>query len=83
MQTQAIKTVEFERPQMDAGKSCTANAWARVPAALSAMEKAALKDRIRRLLKEKQAVLVAHYYVPPDRLWQTPGRARVTPPRPA
>ncbi|HJW56150.1 MAG TPA: quinolinate synthase NadA [Burkholderiaceae bacterium] len=66
MQTQAIKTVEFERPQMDAGKSCTANAWARVPAALSAMEKAALKDRIRRLLKEKQAVLVAHYYVDSD-----------------
>ncbi|HJV53868.1 MAG TPA: quinolinate synthase NadA [Noviherbaspirillum sp.] len=66
MQTQPIKTVEFERPQMDAGTSCTANAWARVPAAPSPTEKAALKDRIRRLLKEKQAVLVAHYYVDAD-----------------
>jgi quinolinate synthase len=66
MQTQSIKIVEFERPQMSAGGSCTANAWARVPAAPSAAEKAVLKDRIRRLLKEQQAVLVAHYYVDPD-----------------
>ncbi|HEV7929368.1 MAG TPA: quinolinate synthase NadA, partial [Nitrosospira sp.] len=62
MQTQSIKTIEFERPQMHAGISCVANAWARVPAALpSAADKAALKERIRRLLKERQAVLVAHY----------------------
>lgn len=66
MQIQPIKPVEFERPQMDAGTSCTANAWARVPAAPTAAEKLALKERIRRLLKEKQAVLVAHYYVDPD-----------------
>ncbi len=66
MQTLPIKTVEFERPQMDAGTSCVANAWARVPLAPSPEEKAALKDRIKRLLKEKQAVLVAHYYVDAD-----------------
>lgn len=66
MQIQPLKTVEFERPQMDIGKSCTANAWARVPAAPSAEEKAALKERIKRMLKEKQAVLVAHYYVDAD-----------------
>jgi len=66
MSTQAIKTIEFERPQMDAGTSCTANAWARVPAAPSAAEKEALKTRIKALLKEKQAVLVAHYYVDAD-----------------
>lgn len=66
MQVLPIKTVEFERPQMDAGTSCVANAWARVPEALEPAEKTALKDRIRRLLKEKQAVLVAHYYVDAD-----------------
>jgi len=66
MQIPPIKTIEFERPQMDEGTSCTANAWARVPAAPSAAEKAELKSRIKRLLKEKQAVLVAHYYVDAD-----------------
>ncbi len=66
MQALPIKTVEFERPQMDLGTSCTANSWARVPADLSAAERAALKARIKRLLKEQQAVLVAHYYVDAD-----------------
>jgi quinolinate synthase len=66
MQSQLIKTIEFERPQMDAGTSCVSNAWARVPDAPSQPEKARLKDRIRALLKEKQAVLVAHYYVDAD-----------------
>ncbi|MEO0314712.1 MAG: quinolinate synthetase complex, subunit [Pseudomonadota bacterium] len=60
-----IKTVEFERPSGD-GASCVASAWAKVPEILQANEKAALKDKIRRLLKEKQAVLVAHYYVDAD-----------------
>jgi len=66
MQTQTIKTVEFERPQMESGVSCTAAAWARVPAAPSPAEKVSLKERIRQLLKERQAVLVAHYYVDAD-----------------
>jgi quinolinate synthase len=66
MSSLAIKTIEFERPQMDAGSSCTANAWARVPATPSTEQRAALKSRIRALLKEKQAVLVAHYYVDAD-----------------
>lgn len=60
-----IKTVEFERPFGD-GASCVASAWAKVPEQLQANEKAALKEKIRRLLKEKQAVLVAHYYVDAD-----------------
>jgi len=64
MQTAAIKTVEYDHPQE--GTSCTARAWARTPAPLAPHEKAALKDRIRALLKEKQAVLVAHYYVDAD-----------------
>jgi quinolinate synthase len=66
MHTLSIKTVEFERPRMDLGTSCTANAWARVPAELSTAERAALKVRIKHLLKEQQAVLVAHYYVDAD-----------------
>jgi quinolinate synthase len=67
MQNIAIKTVEFESPQMNtSGASCTAEAWARVPTAPSPAEKAELKDKIKRLLKEKEAVLVAHYYVDAD-----------------
>jgi quinolinate synthase len=66
MQIQPIKTIEFERPQMQSGTSCVANAWARVPLAPSLEEKAALKARIKQLLKEKEAVLVAHYYVDAD-----------------
>ena len=61
-----IKTIEFDRPQMQSGACNTASAWARVPAALDASERSALKDRARRFLKEKQAVLVAHYYVDAD-----------------
>ena len=59
-----IKTVEYDHPQ--AGLSCTAQAWARMPEAPQADERAALKDKIRRLLKEREAVLVAHYYVDAD-----------------
>lgn len=61
-----IKTIEFERPLMAEGASCTASAWARVPVSLSATDKSVLKERIRRLLKERGAVLVAHYYVDAD-----------------
>ncbi|WP_353152877.1 quinolinate synthase NadA [Herminiimonas fonticola] len=66
MQTQSIKTVEFERPAMESGTSCVAHAWARTPATPSREEKIALKERIKRLLKEREAVLVAHYYVDAD-----------------
>ena len=66
MITVPIKTFEYDRPQV--GEACsinpaTAEAWARVPAVPSAAEKAELKERIKRLLKERNAVLVAHYYV--------------------
>jgi len=61
-----MKVVEFERPQMETGSSCTANAWAKVPATPTVDERQALKARIKQLLKEKQAVLVAHYYVDGD-----------------
>ena len=61
-----IKTIEFERPAITQGASCTQEAWASVPAAVSPAEKVALKEKIKRLLKEKNAVLVAHYYVDAD-----------------
>jgi quinolinate synthase len=61
-----VKVVEFERPEMETGSSCTANAWARVPLAPTPQERDELKARIKQLLKEKQAVLVAHYYVDAD-----------------
>ncbi len=66
MQMEATKVVEFERPQMDSGTSCVANAWAKIPVVPSATEKTALKQRIRQLLREQNAVLVAHYYVDAD-----------------
>ena len=62
----ALKPVEYEQPA-DAGGACsTRHAWARVPAEPAPAERAALKDRIRTLLREKNAVMVSHYYVHPD-----------------
>lgn len=63
--TDTLKNVEYEQPEQ--GSVCaTKHAWARIPAEPSAAERAALKDKIRRLLKEKNAVMVSHYYVHPD-----------------
>jgi quinolinate synthase len=53
--------VEYEQPACP-----TRHAWARVPAEPSPVERAALKDRIRALLKARNAVMVSHYYVHPD-----------------
>ncbi|MEO7030859.1 MAG: quinolinate synthase NadA, partial [Herbaspirillum sp.] len=66
MSSQPTKTVEFELPSIDNKSSVVARAWARIPVVLTAEQKLVQKDRIRRLLKEKKAVLVAHYYVDPD-----------------
>ncbi|WP_313819249.1 quinolinate synthase NadA, partial [Cupriavidus sp.] len=71
MTPQTIKAVEFEKPNLTdtesaAGGSCVAHAWAKVPPALTPDERQGLKARIRKLLKERNAVLVAHYYVDAD-----------------
>ena len=66
VQTMEIKKIEFEHPQMKTGALCTDSAWASVPAPLSPQERTELKERIKRLLKERGAVLVAHYYVDAD-----------------
>lgn len=60
-----IKTIEFERPVGETGRT-VASAWSRVPDPVSPEQRTQLKDKIRRLLKEKGAVLVAHYYVDAD-----------------
>jgi len=71
---QDLMTVEYEQPESPstaagaiAGAVCAPRyAWARVPVEPSPSERLALKDRIRRLLKERNAVMVSHYYVHPD-----------------
>lgn len=56
--------ISFDYPQQNAvGATCVAQAWAKVPAHLPAAEKADVIARIKQLLIQKDAVLVAHYYV--------------------
>jgi quinolinate synthase len=57
----AVIDVEYEQPACP-----TRHAWARVPVEPGPKERAALKERIRQLLKERNAVMVSHYYVHPD-----------------
>jgi len=57
----SIIEVDVEQP------ACTTrHAWARVPEEPSPAERDALKARIRTLLRERNAVMVSHYYVHPD-----------------
>ena len=58
--------IEYEQPDADAKTCSTQHAWAKVPEEPSPSERAALKDKIKRLLKERNAVMVSHYYVHPD-----------------
>ena len=65
--TSSPTQVLYDFPRQDAsGASCTAQAWARAPKALSASERTATKARAAALLKARNAVLVAHYYVDGD-----------------
>ena len=69
MQTITI-AVDYDQPDTSnaavAGVCSTRHAWARVPLEPTPTERAALKDKIRGLLKAKNAVMVSHYYVHPD-----------------
>ena len=57
----------FDYTLQDAsGASCTAHAWAKVPAPLNKPQRERLKARAAELLKARGAVLVAHYYVDGD-----------------
>jgi quinolinate synthase len=53
--------IEYEQPAC-----ATKHAWARVPVEPGPAERSALKEKIVRLLHEKNAVMVSHYYVHPD-----------------
>ena len=61
MSASDVIDVEYEQPACS-----TKHAWARVPVEPTPTERTALKDKIKRLLKEKNAVMVSHYYVHPD-----------------
>ena len=62
-----MNQVLFDYTRQDAsGASCTVGAWAKVPAVLTADERARAKARAAALLKSHNAVLVAHYYVDGD-----------------
>ena len=57
----------FDFTRQDALGTCsTAQAWAKVAAALTPPERTVLKARAAALLKQHNAVLVAHYYVDGD-----------------
>ena len=65
----SVISVDYEQPAdlQAVGSVCdTRHAWARVSPEPSSDQHIALKDRIRRLLRERNAVLVSHYYVHPD-----------------
>jgi len=64
--TENLISIAYDRPDAEQ-KSCgTAHAWAKIPREPDPEEKAELIARIKRLLKEQDAVLVSHYYVHPD-----------------
>ena len=69
-QSDPLIDIEYDQPQQDATQHAdvcaTRHAWARVPPEPAPLERAALKDNIRRLLKVRNAVMVSHYYVHPD-----------------
>jgi len=62
-----MNAILYDYTQQDrSGDSCTAQAWAKAPAKLTAAERAEHKARAAALLKAHDAVLVAHYYVDGD-----------------
>ena len=67
MNSEIEAKISFDYPQQNAfGATCTAQAWAKTPPRLPESEKKDVTNRIKQLLKEKDAVLVAHYYVDGD-----------------
>ena len=63
----APTAIAYDYTRQDAsGASCTAHAWAKVPAPLSPPERSAAKARLAEQLKAHDAVLIAHYYVDGD-----------------
>jgi len=62
-----MSTVLYDFTRQDAsGASCTAHAWAKVPAPLNPAQRTEAIARATALLQRHDAVLVAHYYVDGD-----------------
>jgi quinolinate synthase len=59
-------SIAYEHPDAAHHTCSTAHAWAKKPRDPEPAEKAELIARIKRLLKEQDAVLVSHYYVNAD-----------------
>ncbi|MDP1636017.1 MAG: quinolinate synthase NadA, partial [Gallionellaceae bacterium] len=59
-------SIAYDHPDTAQTSCSTAHAWASIPRDPEPAEKAELIARIKRLLKEQDAVLVSHYYVHPD-----------------
>ncbi len=60
-----LKSYEFLLPTVS-GPTCIANAWAKIPTALNHFEKSAYTEKVRAHLQQRDAVIVAHYYVDSD-----------------
>ncbi|MFH2139224.1 MAG: quinolinate synthase NadA [Pseudomonadota bacterium] len=58
--------IAYEHPDTAQTSCSTAHAWAKKPREPNPEEKAELIARIKRMLKEQDAVLVSHYYVHSD-----------------
>ncbi|MDD2685974.1 MAG: quinolinate synthase NadA [Gallionella sp.] len=61
-----IIPITYDHPDSTQSSCSTAHAWAKRPREPEPAEKAELLARIKQMLKEQNAVLVAHYYVHPD-----------------
>ncbi|OIR08706.1 quinolinate synthase A [mine drainage metagenome] len=61
-----IISVAYDHPDASQTSCSTAHAWAKKPREPGPAEKAELIARIKRMLKEQDAVLVSHYYVNSD-----------------
>jgi quinolinate synthase len=58
--------IPYDHPDATQSGCSTAQAWAKAPREPDARDKPELIARIKRMLKEQDAVLVSHYYVHPD-----------------
>jgi quinolinate synthase len=59
----SVIAFDYPRPDVAGGPTCTVQAWAKVPEPVGPAQALALKARAAQLLRERGAVLVAHYYV--------------------
>ncbi|BBI98856.1 quinolinate synthase A [Ferrigenium kumadai] len=61
-----VISIPYDHPDVAQSGCSTARAWAKRPLEPAPEQRAELIARIKRLLKEQDAVLVSHYYVHPD-----------------